>query len=477
MHKIFQSYGKLHVLTDSNGEPVKHNWTRNVFVNARYELKPSPQQPLILDIYGYDLMGWGGRMTEKLELENGVVLKGRVSGGGLSKSGEPPKLRKIRMFNIEESKIELYPDEAKNSSSGVDLDAAIFGIVSSDPLAKGAYSKGAAHPGFPFSYSDTFPKAHRGAWSTQALRLEYRGIEICFAQTSKYWKALIDETTLQHDSIVGVRRKDHGIMEWGDMDRVLFLLQQFIGWINHCTSPVFHIKGYLKGKLVYRGYNLYPHSTVHREHFSWLPWHGIDVGDGQVLVQGLFDRFVAVWEKTEREKDNFNIALEMLRSRQKGSPLNKPAIGYLRDTFTACAILERMLTKKSSASGRQAQIARCLRVICVEDILPSMNKENLDHIIQECPQLWWANKQKKIQEQEKANGTLSRPLANMENWMLHLDDPHNTKRLLDLPWSVQQYLLEVSIWLADLMVLKVVDYSGFYLNRLTGETEIVPWEK
>ena len=31
------------------------------------------------------------------------------------------------------------------------------------------------------------------------------------------------------------------------------------------------------------------------------------------------------------------------------------------------------------------------------------------------------------------------------------------------------------MWIADLMVLRVVGYEGFYLNRLSQKTEIVPW--
>ena len=45
--------------------------------------------------------------------------------------------------------------------------------------------------------------------------------------------------------------------------------------------------------------------------------------------------------------------------------------------------------------------------------------------------------------------------------------------LLSLPTPIQHYLVEVSIWLADLMLLKVVGYQGPYLNRLTGESEVV----
>lgn len=70
---------------------------------------------------------------------------------------------------------------------------------------------------------------------------------------------------------------------------------------------------------------------------------------------------------------------------------------------------------------------------------------------------------------------MSRPLANVENWLLHLDEPSNAERLLDLGTPVQQYMLEVSVWLADLMLMRMVDYNGWYFNRLSLDAEKVPW--
>lgn len=84
-------------------------------------------------------------------------------------------------------------------------------------------------------------------------------------------------------------------------------------------------------------------------------------------------------------------------------------------------------------------------------------------------------KKQQVLGDEKEKGTLDRPLANAENWMLHLEDSDNLRRLLSLPRSIQYYLVEVAIWLADLMVLRVVGYKGFYFNRLSRKTEIVPW--
>lgn len=67
------------------------------------------------------------------------------------------------------------------------------------------------------------------------------------------------------------------------------------------------------------------------------------------------------------------------------------------------------------------------------------------------------------------------PLDNLQNWLLHLDNPQNASRLLGLSGTTQRYFVEVAAWLADLMLMKVVVYEGTYLNRLTGNVEAVPW--
>ena len=119
----------------------------------------------------------------------------------------------------------------------------------------------------------------------------------------------------------------------------------------------------------------------------------------------------------------------------------------------------------------------CIKQVGVENELPSLETKDRDYLIQKHPELWWAENQSRVLEDDRAKGTLHRPLANVENWLLHIGDPKNAKMLLSLPKWLQQYLLDVSIWLADLMLLKVVGYGGFYFNRLTRETQTVPWMK
>ena len=467
------------MVKDASGKPVSNRFEWPVIVNAKYELKPAPQQPLIIEIYGPNLIGMG-QTLDRLVLDNGITLTGRtIGGGGKLNTGE---IKRMRMFDLEPGKIVLRPTNAGSPSPNID--SAVCGVVSSHPLGRDNCANGVARPGFPFSFRDTFPEHFKKTrWSSHALRLHYGDLEIIFVGTSEYWKRLIAPGTLQHDSIVGVRKSNSGTMTWDEFNDAASLLSNFLGWINHCVSPVFHVKAYKKRRLVYRGYDPYPHATIQRDEFSWLPQfgreneHGGNTGRHADMVQDLLNSFVQVWDKNIAERGIFHLALQMLRSREKGSPMDKPTIGYMRDTFTACDILLGMLIGSSSGRGRHDVMLHCIKQVGVENKLPSLEKKDRDYVIQKHPELWWAENQSRVLEDDRAKGTLHRPLANVENWLLHIGDPKNAKMLLSLPISLQQYLLGVSIWLADLMLLKVVGYCGFYYNRLTHETETVPWVK
>ena len=479
MHKVFRTTGKLHLVKDASGKPVSNEFEWPVIVNAMYELKPSPQQPVIIEIYGQNLIGMG-QTLEKLVLDNGITLTGRTIGGGGQLNTR--EIKKMRMFDLEQGKIVLRPTTA--GSPVTDIDSVVFGVVSSNPLGRANCSNGVARPGFPFSFRETFPEhLTKTRWSSHALRLHYRDLEIIFVGTSKYWKKLVARHTLQHDSIVGVRKSKGRPMSWDEFNDVATLLSNFLGWIDHCVSPVFHVKAYKKRKLVYRGYDLYPHATIQRDEFSWLPRfgseneHGVNAGRHADNVQDLLNSFVQVWDKNIAERGIFHLALQMLRSREKGSPNDKPAIGYMRDTFTACDILLGILIGSNSRRSRHDVMLHCIKQVGVENELPSLEKKDRVYVIQKHPELWWAEKRSRVLENDREEGKLNRPLANVENWLLHIGDPKNAKMLLGLPISLQQYLLDVSIWLADLMLLKVVGYCGPYFNRLTHKTETVPWVK
>lgn len=472
MHRLFRTMGYLHYLEDANGNPVPDSPAQKqpVWADVWYELKPSPNQPLQIEIYGQNLWAMG-QTKEQLVLDNGVVLTGRAYGGGFgSPSGE---VTRARLFDIEELKIELHP--TKTAPKASDVDSIIFAVVSSYPLGHGICANGWARPGFPFSYRANCPTERKTTWSSRALRLHYGQYEVSIVETSSYWKKIVGNSTLQQDAIVGIRRSDRAVMEWREINRVSSLISKFIGWINHCRSPVFHIKGYQKGKLVYKGYNSHPHPTVRRDLFSWLPMFLPD-GKHEVqanLLQSLLEGFAKVWAKNEQQKGVFHIALDLLGSRSKGSPQQSASIGYLRDTITACSILVGMLVGASNGRGRYEVIRKCLEKIGVEDKIPVEDREEIVRIMNSHPELWSRMKGSKVIREEK--GTISRPIANVGNWLLHIDNPSNAAMLLGLSSWVQQFLVEVSTWLADLMILKVIGYKGWYFNRLTGEAEMVPW--
>ena len=464
---IFRTTGELRTVRDAVGSPVKDARTRRVVANVGYELRPSPHQPLVVDIYGYDLVGLG-QCTEELTLGNGVVLTGRTRGGSAELNTR--EVRRMRMYDIEEQMLHLYPDVAA-SPARLDVDSVVFGIVSSGHIG----SSGWARPGLPFSYVEGGPmeRGTRGVWSSTALRIGYDGFEITFCQTSAYWKKLVDRRSLRHQMVVGIRSTSGGVMDWDRVNEVTCLLSDFVGWVNHCASPVFHVKAYRRGRLVYCGYDLHPHPTVQRDSVPWLP-----AGAGQGhrdVVERTFDAVCDTLNRNRRDRGVFHLVLQLLRSQERGSsPRSGPSLLYLRDTFGAVAILTSMLAGANSNRGRYDTMVQCVRQLGVPDELPFENVRQ--ELKERHPDLWWAKAQCRVQQKEWANGSLCRPMANVENWILHVDDPTNAERLISLA-HYQGYFVEVSIWLADLMLMKVVGHRGTYFNRLTGQEESLPWER
>ena len=471
MHTIFKAKGTLQILEDAEGEPVTGDWKWPVTAHVKYRLKPSPIQPLIVEIYGYNLVGLG-QHVDRLVLENGVTITGCTHGPiGLLRTGE---IKRLRMFDVREKSLRLFPDNANQNPSNVD--ALVFGVVSSRPLGYGLCRNGWARPGRPFSFVEQLPRYRvKGSWSSGALRIHHRSFQITFAPTSEYWRGLVDTQTLHHDSIAGIRKESGGVIAWSEFNELVEMLQAFLGWINHCVSPVFHVKAYRKGRLVYRGYDLNPHPTIQRERYSWLPWHGPEDGmeDHGDMVGHAFDAFSRTWTRNREERGLFHIALQLLRGKEKGGPGSPPSLLYLRDTFAAIGILTTMLVGSNPSRGRHQTILECIKNLNVPDRIPE--ERGREFLSNNHRELWWAAKQNRVQEDEKRKGTLSRPLANVENWLLHLDDSQNADRLLGLGTPRQTYLVDVSIWLADLMLMRVVEYQGYYFNRLTLQVEPVPW--
>ena len=473
MQRLFRTMGRLFWVEDAHGKKISKIPENGlpVLVDIQYELNPLPHSPLKIEIYGQNLIGMG-QTRERLELDNGVVLTGRMLGGGFG--GDKSEIRKVKFVDVEELKFELFPTEADSSSS--DVDSVVAGLVSSCPLGHGICANGVARPGYPFSYRIDFPNKKRGTWSTSALRLYQENLEITFVETSRYWRRLVNKRELQHDTIVGIRRLDGNALDWDEINRIISLISNFLGWINHCSSPVFHIKGYRKGQLVYKGYDLHPNPTVRRDIFSWLPMFDSDRQSeaNAELIQELLNGFAKAWIQNEEDDGIFHIALLMLRNHSKGSPRDRIALLYLRNTFSACSILVSMLAGSGGSRSRHDVIRKSLEKIGLVDELPVRSQIERDHIERNYPDLWSLRNGKILKNEI---GTLSRPLANVENWLIHIEDPNNASRLLNLHSSVQHYFVEISIWLADLMILKVIGYRNKYFNRLTRKTEVVPWVK
>ena len=463
--------GRLFRIEDVNGKQISKIPTegQRVLVEIHYELRRSSHSPLKVEIHGQFLFGMG-QTRDRIELNNGVVLTGRLFGIG--SGSKPSNFVRAELLDVEESKIALFPTEA--GSQALDVDAVISGVVSSYPLGHGVCVNGVARPGFPFSFRNRFPQETRGTWSSCALRIYQEHLEITFVRTSRYWRKLVNERELQHDMIVGIRNSDKSALKWDEVNRVVWLLSNFLGWINHCSAPAFHIKGYWKGNLVYKGYNLHTNPTIPRDEFSWLPSFNPD-SQGHAYaeqIQELLTGFSDTWVKNEEKNGIFHIALQMLRSHSKGSPRDQASLIYLRNAFCACSILVNMLTIPSGSRTRHDVIRESLREIGVDDKLPVRSQDEFDYLKRECRDLW-SLRNGEIMENEI--GMLSRPLTNVENWLIHVDNPENAGRLLNLHSSIQHRFVEISVWLADLMILKVVGYRSKYFNRLTRKTEVVPW--
>ena len=475
MHTICKVDGTLQGIEDGGGETVSKDVVLPVTAHLKYELRPSPVQPLIVDLYGAHIWGFGGAIY-RLALKNGIVLTGKVRSYGSLTSDE---LQRARMFDVREGIIGLFPDRA--SKCKPEIDTFVFGIVSSEPLAEMACTTpGWASSGRPFLFIEgPLPEERTGRgirWTSGAtLRIRHRGFEVWFWPTSAYWKNLVDRETLHHKKIVAIRKESGDVISWDEFNDLKEVVEAFVGWVNHCVSPVFHLKAYMRGSLVYRGYSLHPHPTVQRESFSWLPKYGPGEtaarhGD---MVNHAFSVFSDTWESNRTSRGVFHIALQMLRSKEKGSPGSRPSLLYLRDAFGAIGILTAMLSGPNRSRSRHQTMAQCLRNLSVPDRIP--DKDGRDYVIKNFPELWVAGKTEAIQVKEQRKGTLSRPLANVQNWLVHPEEPRNAAHLLALGGPRQNYFVQVAIWLADLMLMRVVGYEGTYMNRLTGDTEVVPW--
>ena len=103
MKKLFESPGNLYFVEDIHGKPVSEamaNFSSRVHAVVNYELKPHPQSPLRVDLYGPGLLRLG-QTKDRLVLDNGVCLTGRAYGGK-SRAGDQHRINRIELLDIQE---------------------------------------------------------------------------------------------------------------------------------------------------------------------------------------------------------------------------------------------------------------------------------------------------------------------------------------------------------------------------------------
>ena len=112
--------GRLFRIEDVNGKQISKIPTegQRVLVEIHYELRRSSHSPLKVEIHGQFLFGMG-QTRDRIELNNGVVLTGRLFGIG--SGSKPSNFVRAELLDVEESKIALFPTEA--GSQALDVDA------------------------------------------------------------------------------------------------------------------------------------------------------------------------------------------------------------------------------------------------------------------------------------------------------------------------------------------------------------------
>ena len=116
MKTLFRSTGTLHWLEDAKGDsiPEQSVLAHPVTAHVKYELRPSPQQALFVDLYAG--ASWdSARPGTVFELDNGIVLTGRIVGGALGGRANE-SVQKVKMIDVEESTIQIDQGSGNSSS-------------------------------------------------------------------------------------------------------------------------------------------------------------------------------------------------------------------------------------------------------------------------------------------------------------------------------------------------------------------------
>ena len=87
---------------------------------------------------------------------------------------------------------------------------------------------------------------------------------------------------------------------------------------------------------MYRGYKVHPHATVHRSGSSWLPRLALEDAEGNIgthpeMVEHALTAFAKAWDTNANNNGTLHIALQLLRSQERGTHQADPSLLYLRE--------------------------------------------------------------------------------------------------------------------------------------------------
>ena len=344
--KIFESQGFVELIEDAEGKKSSSNLKVPVYATAYYNVTVANEEALSIKLYGTPKSGFigFGSTIHRLTLENGLTFRGRLRGGGwYNDTAKMTEVVEGRLYDLQEQIVQLYPHDDTESSGTVEVDGLVFPLAASNPLGHGMCTSPHCFvtPGKPLTIRDNIID-RLGVLNSQVLKIEYNDLLIIIAPTNRYWSKYFDVNT-GHQSIGGIRSLRGEVLDWNCVNETLTMLQSFLGWINHCRSPVTVVRGYRRRKLVYRGFRVRPDVSSPRDRYSWLPWHLDPEKDSEyrshgMSVQALFHNFARTWDRNVAENGTFHLALQFLRSNERGALRNKPSILYFQHCFTALGI-------------------------------------------------------------------------------------------------------------------------------------------
>ena len=251
--KIFESQGFVELIEDAEGKKSSSNLKVPVYATAYYNVTVANEEALSIKLYGIPKSGFigFGSTIHRLTLENGLTFRGRLRGGGwYNDKAKMTEVVEGRLYDLQEQIVQLYPHDDTKSSGTVEVDGLVFPLAASNPLGCGMCTSPHCFvtPGKPLTIRDnTIDRL--GVLNSQVLKVEYNDLLIIIAPTNRYWSRYFDVNT-GHQSVGGIRSLRGEVLNWDCVNETLTMLQSFLGWINHCRSPVTVVRGYRRGKLV-----------------------------------------------------------------------------------------------------------------------------------------------------------------------------------------------------------------------------------